>query len=134
MSQNKGNYSQLLTRNVNNSTSTKRWSVISPSITHNYHTNTIHSSRSERMKPTRNNQIISQNYNGEIIVIKNAYAKSFADIIDESRSSQAKNSTQCKELESKHEEDSREAEEQVTVIENDCENDYSVLLRSLNIQ
>ena len=86
------------------------------------------------MKPTRNNQIISQNYNGEIIVIKNAYAKSFADIIDESRSSQAKNSTQCKELESKHEEDSREAEEQVTVIENDCENDYSVLLRSLNIQ
>jgi hypothetical protein len=126
----KNNHSQIFTRNDSSSSkSVKRWSIISPAFT-------LHSPRSERTKPTRNNQILSQNHNGEVVVIQNSYTKSFIDAMEESsKTVQLKQHvTSYKESDKEKSTVENNTEEQITVIENDCENDYSLLIKSLNIQ
>ena len=124
----KNNHSQIFTRNECNTTrSAKRWSIISPSFT-------LHSPRSERNKPPRNNQILTQNHNGEVVVIQNSYTKSFIDAIEENSKTILKQYIANYKENEKEKPSVNNTEDQITVIENDCENDYSLLIRSLNIQ
>ena len=112
--------SQMQIHNNYCSAIAKRWSVISPS----YHTQ---SPQTTRAKLTRNNPIFSQINRRDTLTIKPTYTQSF--LCD--NGFQLKNSTQVK---GDVVDISLDTEEQVTVIENDCENDYSLLIRSLNIQ
>ena len=88
---------------------------------------TIKSPRSLRIKQNRNNQIISQSQNGELVVIKNECTKSYIEAIEETRPFTILNA--CDKMDCS----ANGSEEQATVIENDCENDYSLIIKSLTI-
>jgi hypothetical protein len=67
-------------------------------------------------------------------VIQNSYTKSFIDAIEENSKTILKQYIANYKENEKEKPSVNNTEDQITVIENDCENDYSLLIRSLNIQ
>ena len=110
------NLSQTSIKNSDSFKLLKRWSIVAPL--------SAASSKTARAKATRNNQIISPGHNGELVVIQNSYTKSFIDNQEEIKQNAIKETEKSTD---------NNNEEQVTVIENDCDNDYSLLIKSLNI-